>query len=269
MWDLVWPLIGLVAGCFIGGKVGFAVARDSMSPEIKELSRLVSYHRSGQLQILQRELANILIRRDALRFLEVYEKVYEESEALKTAEKSILEAQYLLLSNKYPQYADFDLLCTRDYVLYSDIATQYSSEELEQRYHDILLFQALQVFLGEYRWPKWSVANNKELEHLKEYVQKVIDSKFQKRLEQANYVGRQRQEIIFETPEFRVVRVPSFFPYENAYGIHLKSTNEYGLYGFSVDYSSVDDDGDIKFFEQYYRSDAGFVKQEILGRVII
>jgi hypothetical protein len=214
-------------------------------------------------------LANILIRRDALRFLEIYEKVYEESEALNTEEKSVLEAQFLLLSNKYPQYADFDLLCTDDYILYSDIATQYSSEELEQRYHDILLFQALQVFLGDCHWPKWVIANNKKLEHLKEYVQKVIDSKFQKRLEQAMDAGRQRQESTFETQEFKVVHVPSFFPYENAYGIHLKSTNEYGLYGFSFVYSSVDDDGGSKFFEEYYRSDAEFVKQEILGRVII
>jgi hypothetical protein len=137
MWDLIWLFIGLIAGFFIGGKVGIG----STSAQIKELARLVSYHRSGQLKILQRELANILIRRDAPRFLAIYEKAYKESEAFKTAEQSILKAQLLLLTEKYQQYEDFDLIGTRDYILYSDTAATYSPDELEQRYHDILNYR--------------------------------------------------------------------------------------------------------------------------------
>jgi len=168
MWDLIWLIIGLFAGFFIGRKRANKATLSAAAFQINELNRLVSYHRSGQLKILQRELANILIHRDPLRFVKTYKKAHEESETLKIAERNVLEAKFLLLTKKYPQYDDFDLIGTRDYVLYSDAFDSNSHEEIEQRYHDILIFQALQTKLED-NWPAFVTTTDKELEHLQEY----------------------------------------------------------------------------------------------------
>jgi hypothetical protein len=133
----------------------------------------------------------------------------------------------------------------------------YSPDELEQRYHDILLFQALQTSLDK-SWPAFATASSKEFEHLKEYARQVIDSKFKAKLKRAVAeidTLKAHDLNVFETPDFSARHVSHYA--ENRYGIHLKSTNEYGLYGFFVA-----DDG--KIFESYYRSDAEFIKEEVL-----
>jgi hypothetical protein len=129
--------------------------------------------------------------------------------------------------------------------------------EIEQRYHDILLFQALQTSLDK-SWPAFAVASGKEFEHLKEYARQIIDSKFKEKLKRVVaeiYMLKAHDLNVFETPEFNARHISHYA--ENRYGIHLKSTDEYGLYGFFVA-----DDG--KIFESYYRSDAEFTKVEVL-----
>lgn len=251
--NLMWGIVGLIAGALIS----FKAMRKDCTEHTKESERLVSYHRSSYLKILQRELANMLIREDPKRFLNLYKKINAESSGIKTAEDAVLKAKQLLLTEKYPQYSDFDLICVRDYVLYADALSPHSLDEIEQRYSDILIFQALQSRLND-GWPSFSTTSDKELEHLEKYAQQIMDTKLKGRLKKAIsdfYKLRKSDEGAFETNDFSVRPVDHFA--EVQYGVHLKAENEFGLYGFFVF-----DDG--KTHENYYRSNKGFQKEERL-----
>lgn len=258
--DMIWLIAGVSIGFFVGFKIGIKF----LIPHTKELARLISYHRSGYLKILQREMANVLIRKDPQRFLETYKKAHEEFDSIKSSDPQVLKAKLLLLTEKYQQYEDFDLIGTRDYVLYADALSGHPLDEIEGRYSDILMFQALQSEL-EKDWPSFANTSEKEVEHLKEYVRNVIDTQFKQKLKNAIsefYSLRQKQPDLhsLDTTEFFIKYVHDFA--ENRYGIHLKSSNEFGLYSFFVF-----DDG--KIHESYYRSDENFQKTEILRDILI
>ena len=107
----------------------------------------------------------------------------------------------------------------------------------------------------------FTTTSDKELEHLQEYARRIIDTKFKHQLKRAMAEFRTFQKYapdnlgIIETPEFTIRRVSQYA--EIRYGIQLKATNEFGLYGVFVA-----DDG--KEFENYYRSDEEFKLEKIL-----
>lgn len=249
--NLIWGASGFLVGIFTGIKIWHKLYR----PDMSELARLVSYHRSVYLKVLQRELANFLIRKDPNRFFKLYKKIYEESKSIKKADMDILKAKLRLLAEKYPQYSDFDLISVRDYVLYSD-ALGCPVEDIEQRYSDILIFQAIQSRIIS-DWPCF-IASDEELEHLKGYVCRVVNTKLKQKLKNAIsdfYIFRKDGETEMDTREFSIRPVNHVA--EERYGIHLKDSNEFGLYGYFCF-----DDGRIH--QSYYRSDAMFEKEECL-----
>lgn len=62
-------------------------------------------------------------------------------------------------------------------------------------------------------------------------------------------------QLLFEAANMSAFHVDH--PIQNRVGFYFKDTNEYGLYGFLAG------DGD-EFQESYYRSDSGFIKEELL-----
>ncbi|MDD2325108.1 MAG: hypothetical protein PHW63_03740 [Alphaproteobacteria bacterium] len=164
------------------------------------------------------------------------------------------------MTEKYPQYDDFDLTRVRVYVLYDDASRSYSLDEIEQHYSDISIFQALQSRLNAV-WPSLSTTSERELNHLEKYVKSVIDTKFKNKLKRAiadYYLARGISDNYeFETNSYSIRPVDHFHFVENRYGIYLKLENEYGLYSF---YHL--DDGTTH--ERFCRSDETFQKEEIL-----
>lgn len=259
--SLIWFASGIGTGALVVNKINGSF----YTPKMKELTRLVSFYRSRYLNILQRELANFLIRKNPKNLLRLYENIHAESEGIKTARSEVLKARLLLLTEKYPTYDDFDIIGSRDYVLYDDALISYTSEEIEQHYTDLRIFQEVQSKTTE-DWPMISPTSDREyeLENLKEYAQRVADTKFKSKLKKAIsdfYTFRKDNEKTIETDEFSVHWIDH--PADDIrYGIHIKADNEFGMYS-----CFVFDDGRADI--SYYRSDAEFKKQEGLNDLLL
>jgi hypothetical protein len=72
------------------------------------------------LNTLRRELANHLVWQDPDRYLQLYQLIHAETATFEDLTTVAAQARLLELSKKYPQYQDFDLIGTRDYVIYAD-----------------------------------------------------------------------------------------------------------------------------------------------------
>lgn len=214
----------------------------------------------------RRELANYLVRRDPDRFLHLYHKARGAETEIENGEKAVREAQFTILSNKYQFYTDFDLIGIRDHVLYADALGNYATEDIEEHYLNLVKFQALQIALN----PDWkyraAATSDKSLEHLREYVRKIKDTRFRQRLVAAVdefYTHRSSNRSTdpdqwspaYETKMVAVYYVPHIA--ENRFGFHFKDTDEFGLYG------SFSNDGD-KFYQSFYRSDRLFKSENYL-----
>lgn len=150
-------------------------------------------------------------------------------------------------------YHNFDLVDTRDHVLYADALGGYPLKDIEEHYLNLVKFHALKRVLDE-GWQFRDAATSENiLKHLEKYVQKIKDTRFRQCLVTAveEYFAHRPDDgsIEYETRLFAVSHVPHFA--ENRYGFHFKDTDEFGLYTLFVDDRN-------KAYRGFYRSDRQF-----------
>lgn len=252
---IVTGIIAFIAGLFAGVRNTLS----SIQPTIQQLNRNMATDRDFMLRVLRRELANWMLQRDPDRYLRIYKEAHEENKALSIADHNEKLALLTKLSQQYPFYKDFDLVGTREHVLYADAWCSY--DEVERHFRDIIRFQALQIILDE-NWSGFRATSDNDLAHLEKYVEQYKDALFKRRLKDAVHdfeIYRHVKEGGFgekyETATFSVCPV-SHVP-EIRWGFHFKDTDEYGLYTIFVD------DND-KCYTGFYRSNAGFDDKRIL-----
>lgn len=238
----------------------FRQGEKSRTPIVRSILQAHAHDRMNYLAALRRELANFLVWQDPDRYARLYELIHLEITPLKELDAASREARLAKLCEKYPHYQDFDLVGTRDYVLYADTLGA-DLDGIEERYRDIATFQALLIATDKH-WKYFHATDASELDHLKEYVQNIKDTQLQQRLQQAireRYIweaGKEAAESAeFDWPDWSVRRVSHYA--ENRFGIHDKRTNQFGLYGFFIA-----DDG--RTFRSWYRSDPSFEQEEHL-----
>ena len=169
------------------------------------------------------------------------------------------------LCAKYPNFTDFDAVGTREYVLYADGVSMMDDSEIEERYRDIVWFEALSA-IDDKSWREAGslrvhTTDEKEIAHLTEYAQRVADTQLRLRLERALDDAAMRSAGSGDASrdfnnDFYLVRSLRHFP-DDRYGIHIKRTNEFGIYSFYVF-----DDGESR--HSYYRSDPTFQLEQPL-----
>ena len=159
-----------------------------MQPRITEQGRNMAGDRNFVLSVLRRELANWMFRRDPDRYRRAYKAAHDATTAIAAADRAEQRRQLANLAEQYPFYTDFDLVSTRDYVLYTDALSENSYDDIERHYIDIVRFQALQAALDE-RWPSAGATSDKELEHLDSYLLRFKDTLFRARMEEAFFVN--------------------------------------------------------------------------------
>ena len=226
--------------------------------------------RELMLATFRRELANYLVRLDPDRFLRLYQKSYRAEKAIIAADNELRLAEETVLTKRYPMYTDFDLIRTREHVLYADALETYSIEDIEEHFLNLVKFHALQCTLN----PDWrfrsSATSDDDLEHLQKYINRIKDTKFKQRLHSAisefetyaNAKGLSRLEIsdenefIYET-NVLAVRYVSHFA-EIRTGFYFKDTGEYALYG-----KFFGDDLD-KVHLSYFRSNDKFEAENFI-----
>jgi len=225
---------------------------------------------------LRRELANYMVRLDPDRYLHLYREARAADIAIGKADKASQEAQHAAISDKYRFYQDFDLIGTREHVLYAGALKMHSLEDIEAHYLNIVKFHALQRVLDEDWRMRSDATSDSDLEHLEKYIQKIKDTKFRQRLtaavdeltayKLAKYQLGQSLSVmpkapVYETGVLAVYDVPHFA--EIRYGFHFKDTNEFGLYG-----CFYPDDRD-KPIRSFYRSDRKFEAEIYLDHLRI
>lgn len=186
-----------------------------------------------------------------------------------TADNAEKNAEFVLITKRYPAYADFDLIGTRAHVLYADAFNSFPSEDIEEHFLNLVKFHALQR-ADDADWQfRGPAISDDDVKHLKDYVRKIKDTRFLQRLKSAVqnfYVHRQQSsfeavdyQAVYETASLAVFRVPHIV--EVRHGFHFKDTDEFGLY--SVFYA----DGRDKPYESYYRSDRMFEVEDHLDHL--
>jgi hypothetical protein len=260
METVIVGLAALIIGCVLGYRSGVL----KVSPLLPEVLNTQAIDRANFTLVLRREIANVLVWRNPQRYLECYSQLHKEIGLLKGLPASDLARRLTELSTKYPNYSDFDAIGTREYVLYADGASAFDYDELVEKYRELVLFNALSVLIGT----SWKDAFRKgfvhltddiELEHLKKYCDRIEDTKFRFRLEQAiqdNYLIRSGNSQNLNNEIIDVIDLPHFA--EIRYGVRFKSTNEYGIYS-----SYSFDDG--RQSETYYRSNASFELEQVIS----
>ncbi len=246
-------LLALVVGFFLGAKL---IAKGSLHG-LKEFDKAQAIDRANYLFTLRRELANILIWRDSKRYVKLYQELCSEFKTFKSWRLEEINKRLSELSKKYEFYNDFDIIGSKEYVLYSDNWHNY--EELEARYRDIATFVALSLVANsswidaryqiDFDFTKEFIPD--ENNHLLEYVERIEDTKLIMRIEQAMDAYRTMNESGLLENELLAVRPLRSPTPDNRYGIHIKRTGEFAIY--SVFHF---DEGGSR--EEYYRSDSTF-----------
>ena len=125
------------------------------------------------------------------------------------------------------------------------------------------IFVALSV-LGDDNWKDAAkrgfvyTTSEEELTHLTRYVQRIEDTKFEYRIQKAmrvNFLARKDIGANLNNGLYEIIDLPHIA--ESRYGVHLKVTNEYGIYSYFVF-----DDG--RSSRSYYRSNSTFELEQPL-----
>lgn len=274
-------LIGIAIACLIAGLViGFIFGATASANAAKQDFRLLSNQKfEDQLAYfgaLRREIANILIVNDPRRFLDLYRRIHEEMVVIERSDRSSKDARLKLISDRYPFINDFDPFQTRDYILYTEGLC--SIDELSRLYEDILIYVAITKSANRGTWH--ATTSDKEMDHLRKYVQQLEDTQFQHEiagyyrqvrayeafveplLTKLDIWDKWREAIVethgspigFDSPEFTAQQV--FKMPEHGYGFHLKSADQYGtVMSFA---------GEREMYYSINRSDMLFEKNERL-----
>ena len=258
--------VGLVA-LIIGFILGMKLTSKATLPAIKDIKGTQAIDRANYLFILRRELANILIWRDSQRYLRLYQELSSELSSLESWRHEEIKRRLAELCEKYPDYDDFDIIASKEYVLYPDAVSWHSYEELEAHYRDIATFVALSL-IGDTNWnnERWRIKldfTDKFVpdgsEHLLEYVERIEDTKSIMRIDQAMhayYTMRDNESGMLDNDFFAVKMHYRSFP-DMCYALHIKRTNEYAIFS-----RFIHDDGHTS--DNYFRSDSTFEKEQLL-----
>lgn len=257
--------VGFLIAVVVAFNVGAKAATSSAKAIFDRAQIAQAQDRKNFLTTLRRELANLLVWHDPVRFQQLYQVVLAETAGFKDLTAEGAQQRLDALSAKYPNYEDFDIVGTRPYVLYPDAISMHDWDALEQAYRDIANFQAIMIARDPH-WKFFLVATGEEAEHLAKYVRKVQDTKLRLDIERAvneYYVATRNsnERADYDSREFTVRPISHFA--ENRLGILVKATNEHGLYGFFVS-DTVQPDGSPKIYHSYYRSDATFQAEDHL-----
>jgi hypothetical protein len=234
--------------------------------ENARLARNLEEAEVRHLEVLRREIANLIVESDPDLMIRCYEKAWAyEREITASPERAVAEKAALVA--KFPMFSDLEMLGTRHFVPYREARDMWSDDDLVERYHEV---SRILVFMR--RRQEFSadvpVHDAREREVLNDCMQREKDRRFRERIEDAIrrfYAFRAGLEkgdpttfgvTDFEDAEVEVIHLPSL-P-DNEYGITFKKTGEFGVYGFHVF-----DSGKIMY--SYYRSDAPFKERKSLA----
>lgn len=117
-----------------------------LSSEVRESERQRLQGNRSYYCVLRRELAHIIIQRDAVRYSECAESIRDWVAEIRVGNDSKI-AERKLLETRYPQIDDFDIISLKHFVPYENF--DGSTDELCARFVDICKMIILTSYSGE------------------------------------------------------------------------------------------------------------------------
>lgn len=235
--------------------------------ESAHLERIANQTRAADnalfLSVLSREIANELMERDTDKYKKNFERLYYKWSELKAKDVKTQIAHLEIITSKYARFLDFDELGTKAHVLYADAFSLQSDEDLWELYESIRLYDALSCELDDDWRHSGTGIIEREVTHLREYCQKIRDTKLLAHLHKAREQlwllqsskaleeDADKGEWFYETKDYKFKRIPHFC--ESRWGVYVKSLNLYGMWGVFYDEVSYTSfyAADEKFDEKY------------------
>ena len=208
----------------------------------KEITRRLLVTAKRQLNfVLRREVANELLRRDVNKYKDNFKIILERTELLlkgKSLDEKMLELDAIKL--KWQHLEGFDILDTREYLLYAHGFKDISDSELWDFYESVILKET--IVRSPYSEPVQDP-------HFLEYCEQIEDSRLLVHLYRARDEFRildnidhesesERVKIEWETSAYKFWWL-STVPYEiKRIGVYVKEMNRYGIWSDHI----IDDD---------------------------
>ncbi len=256
--------------------------REALHREVAKLHREKAADLALYLQILRRELANHLIREDADRFLKLYESAREAEMEIGAMDKEAQEVSLQQIVQKFPNFQEFDIIQTREHVIYEDALNWHQIEDIETHYLNIVKYHALMRILDTDWQHVLTATDEGDLEHLRGYVARIKDTKFKQRVlaavreyQEVKWSGYDTREItsqpsyepgataLYETGAFAIFALPNSMSVGRSYslyfyGLWLKDVDEYAIY----EMGRLDDREPPTAYTYVERSDQRFETRE-------
>jgi len=208
----------------------------------KEITRKLLVTANRQLNfVLRREVANELLRRDVNKYKDNFKIILERTELSlkgKSFDEKMLELNAIKL--KWQHLEGFDILGTREYLLYAHGFKDISDSELWDFYESVILQET--ILLSPY-------SESVQCKHLLKYCEQIEDSRLLVHLYRARDEFRildnidhesesERVKIEWETSAYKFWWL-STVPYEiKRIGVYVKEMNRYGTWSLH----DMDDD---------------------------
>jgi hypothetical protein len=208
------------------------------------------------LFLMKRELSNLMISLDEKKFEEYFSEVSILSDEIRISTNwSSASKQLERFAKKFPSIHDWDIIGTKEYIVYSETDISLSFHELATRYREICEVEALNDAISGSVVQK----SDQEIASLRKYLTLMRDRKFAEKMEyllEECSLSIQNDVMVIEKNDVSIHYVPHFS--ERRIGFHFKVTNEYGMIGkFSMD------DGSLT--TTYYRTDHTFSAEKIIS----
>jgi len=252
MWELISGILGLVIGFFIAAKVKKSEYQDS----IRLLKSQKKADQNTYLQVLLRNLSNILIARDLDDYCEMRRKTFNKVEEFKTYSPELRTNKISQISERYPYIKDFDKIDAKEFILPFDAVSTLGLDELHEVYEDIHVFLAA----DDHSNGMINEVVDYNRNFFEQYVQRIKDTKFKQKVlrEIRAYLDTKvitdKVDLTYTLRNIEIREIDHFA--DRRYGLYFKDTNEYAIYEVFYDGS--------KAYESVYRSDNNFEVEEIL-----
>jgi hypothetical protein len=236
------------------------------NPENVRLARNRAEAEVRYLEVLRREIANLIVEYDSDLMMRCYQTAWTfEREIAESPQRAIAEEAALVA--KFPMFEEFDLIATRHFVPYQEARNMWWDDDLVERYQEVsrmLVFMHRRENMPGVR----PVHDAKEEAILHDCMRRDKDRKFRQRIEDAircfyaYRAGFSKGDPTitcgvanYEDAAVKIIHLPSLTGDE--FGVTFKNTDEFGLYGFHVSDTN-------ELFHRYYRSDALFNERKSL-----
>lgn len=176
-------IVGIVVGWFLRSRIG-ADQTQTMQSKTIDLRQNVNEAETRYLEVLRREIGNILMNADPNLMLSAYEKGWNYQDEITKAGQERTVADLTSLTLKHQFFSDFDLLCTRHFVPYGDARSMTSDDDLVERYLEISKMILLNKLIdSEHR--NFRLFTDEEFDVLRKIVRRCKDRDFKRRIEEA------------------------------------------------------------------------------------